>query len=150
MGYVVKGQRGEHIPCIGDEKYGEAIINYLDKIRKYGIIPELLGRLPIIARLNELTASELKQILTIPSNAIIKQYQNIFKTCDVELAFLDNALDEVAARAIKEKTGARSLKKIVEEMMLDTLFELPLNDGTKIIEINQNKIIKRKEKVINA
>lgn len=104
----------------------------------------------IIARLNELTASELKQILTIPSNAIIKQYQNIFKTCDVELAFLDNALDEVAARAIKEKTGARSLKKIVEEMMLDTLFELPLNDGTKIIEINQNKIIKRKEKVINA
>lgn len=62
-------------------------INYLDKIRKYGIIPELLGRLPIIARLNELTASELKQILTIPSNAIIKQYQNIFKTCDVELAF---------------------------------------------------------------
>lgn len=125
-------------------------INYLDKIRKYGIIPELLGRLPIIARLNELTASELKQILTIPSNAIIKQYQNIFKICDVELAFLDNALDEVAAIAIKEKTGARSLKKIVEEMMLDTLFELPLNDGTKIIEINQNKIIKRKEKVINA
>lgn len=125
-------------------------INYLDKIRKYGIIPELLGRLPIIARLNELTASELKQILTTPSNAIIKQYQNIFKTCDVELAFLDDALDEVAARAIKEKTGARSLKKIVEEMMLDTLFELPLDDGTKIIEINQNKIIKRKEKVINA
>lgn len=125
-------------------------INYLEKIKKYGIIPELLGRLPIIAKLNELTLEDLKLILTKPSNAIIKQYQNIFKTCNVELSFLDNALDEIATRAIKEKTGARSLKKIVEEMMLDTLFELPISDGTKTIEITDNQIIKRKEKVMNA
>lgn len=115
-----------------------------EKIRKYGIIPELLGRLPIIAKLENLTIDELKQILTVPSNALTKQYQNIFKTCDVEVAFMEDGLDAIANKAIKEKTGARSLRKILEEMMLDTLFEMPLSDGTKKIEINKNEIIKKK------
>ena len=115
-----------------------------EKIRKYGIIPELLGRLPIIAKLESLTIDDLKQILTVPTNALTKQYQKIFKTCDVELAFMDEGLNAIANRAIKEKTGARSLRKILEEMMLDTLFEMPLNDGTKALEINGNEIIKRK------
>lgn len=115
-----------------------------EKIRKYGIIPELLGRLPIIAKLENLTIDELKQILTIPSNALTKQYQKIFKTCDVELAFMDEGLNAIANKAIKEKTGARSLRKILEEMMLDTLFEMPINDGTKLIEINENEIVKKK------
>lgn len=115
-----------------------------EKIRKYGIIPELLGRLPVIAKLESLTSDELKQILTIPSNALTKQYQKIFKTCDVELAFMEEGLDAIANKAIKEKTGARSLRKILEEMMLDTLFEMPLSDGTKLIEINKNEIIKKK------
>ncbi len=123
--------------------------DYLDKIRKYGIIPELLGRLPVIAKLEDLSQEELKTILTKPSNAIIKQYQKIFQVCDIELAFLDDALDDFARRAIKEKVGARSLRKIVEERLLDTLFELPLNDGTKILEVSQNQISKIKEKIIN-
>lgn len=115
-----------------------------DKVRKYGIIPELLGRLPIITRLKSLTINDLKSILTIPSNALTKQYQKIFKTCDVELAFMDEGLEAIAQKAQKEKAGARSLRKILDEMMLDTLFELPLTDGTKIIEINKNEITRKK------
>ena len=80
---------------------------------------------------------------------IFKDITSYFHKGDV-LVLNDTKVLPARIFGIKEKTGARSLKKIVEEMMLDTLFELPLNDGTKIIEINQNKIIKRKEKVINA
>lgn len=120
-----------------------------EKLKKYGIIPELLGRLSVIAKLNALTKEELKQILTIPSNALTKQYEKIFKTCDVEIAFLDESLDYIASSAIKEKTGARSLRKILDEMLLDTMFEMPLTDGTKVLEVTSKNINKIKNKIVN-
>ena len=122
----------------------------IEKIRKFGIIPELLGRLPVIAKLKDLTKEELKLILTKPSNAITKQYQQLFATNNVELSFMEDAIDYIAEVAIKEKTGARSLLKIIEDLMLDTMFELPFNDGTKKITIQKGQIIKEKNHLIDA
>mgnify|MGYP002532795680 FL=1 len=122
----------------------------IEKIRKFGIIPELLGRLPVIAKLKDLTKEELKLILTKPSNAITKQYQQLFATNNVELSFMEDAIDYIAEAAIKEKTGARSLRKIIEDLMLDTMFELPFNDGTKKITIQKGQIIKEKNHLIDA
>lgn len=122
----------------------------IEKIRKFGIIPELLGRLPVIAKLKDLTKEELKLILTKPSNAITKQYQQLFATNNVELSFMEDAIDYIAEVAIKEKTGARSLRKIIEDLMLDTMFELPFNDGTKKITIQKGQIIKEKNHLIDA
>ncbi len=113
-----------------------------EKLKKYGIIPELLGRLPVIATLNELTTDDLKQILTVPSNALTKQYQDIFKNNNVELSFLDDSLDYIASCALKEKSGARALRKIIDEMLLDTLFEFPLDENIIKVEINKNEIKK--------
>lgn len=122
----------------------------IEKIRKFGIIPELLGRLPVIAKLKDLTKEELKLILIKPSNAITKQYQQLFATNNVELSFMEDAIDYIAEVAIKEKTGARSLRKIIEDLMLDTMFELPFNDGTKKITIQKGQIIKEKNHLIDA
>ena len=122
----------------------------IEKIRKFGIIPELLGRLPVIAKLKDLTKEELKIILTKPSNSITKQYQQLFATNNVELSFMEDAIDYIAEVAIKEKTGARSLRKIIEDLMLDTMFELPFNDGTKKITIQKGQIIKEKNHLIDA
>lgn len=119
----------------------------VEKFKKYGIIPEILGRLPIIAGLNDLTKEELKLILTKPTNALTKQYQNIFSLCDVELSFMEEALDDIATKAIKQKSGARSLRKIMDEKMLDTLFELPIIDGTKCILVKKNEIKKINDNV---
>lgn len=115
----------------------------VDKIRKYGIIPELLGRLPVHVRLKELTESELKDILTKPSNAITKQYQHIFATANIELAFMDDALDFISKKALEQHSGARSLRKIIEDMMLNTMFELPFDGTIRQIEVRGKEIVKK-------
>lgn len=117
-------------------------LKIFEKLKKYGIIPELLGRLPIIAMLNELTTEELVQILTIPTNALTKQYQKIFQNNNVELSFLDNSLEYIAKHAQQEKSGARALRKVIDEMLLDTLFELPLEKNVVKLEIDNNQIKK--------
>lgn len=115
----------------------------VDQIRKYGIIPELLGRLPVHVRLKELTESELKDILTKPSNAITKQYQHIFATANIELAFMDDALDFISKKALEQHSGARSLRKIIEDMMLNTMFELPFDGTIRQIEVRDKEIVKK-------
>ena len=117
-------------------------IKYSEKLKKYGIIPELLGRLPVITILDELSIDELKKILIFPSNSLTKQYKEIFSNNNIELSFFDDSLDYIATCAKKENAGARSLRKILDDMLLDTLFELPLDDGTKKLEIRCNKINK--------
>lgn len=118
-----------------------------EKFKKYGIIPEILGRLPIIAGLKDLTKEELKLILTKPTNSLTKQYQSIFSLWHVELSFMDEALEDIATKALKQKSGARSLRKIMDEKLLDLLFELPIIDGTKYILVKKNEIRKIKDKV---
>ena len=95
-----------------------------EDIQKFGIIPELIGRLPVFAALEQLTVDDLVRILKEPRNALVKQYQTLLSYDDVELEFDDEALQEIANKAIERKTGARGLRSIIEETMLDVMFEV--------------------------
>jgi ATP-dependent Clp protease ATP-binding subunit ClpX len=110
---------------------------------KYGLIPELVGRLPIIAPLQALNAKAMKNILTEPKNAIIKQYQKLFMMEGVELRFDQDALDEIVKKAIERKTGARALRSIVEGTLLDIMYELPTKE-------NIDKCLVTKDTIING
>ena len=100
---------------------------------KYGLIPEFVGRLPVISHLNELDEHALVRILKEPKNALVNQYSHLFKIDNVELSFRDDALKEIANQAIKRKTGARGLRSIMEEILMDTMFDLPNNDLEKVV-----------------
>jgi ATP-dependent Clp protease ATP-binding subunit ClpX len=101
---------------------------------KYGLIPEFVGRLPVIATLEELDEKALMRILTEPKNALVKQFQKLFKMEGVELEFREEALLAIASRALKRKTGARGLRSIIEHALLDTMFELPsMKNVTKVV-----------------
>jgi ATP-dependent Clp protease ATP-binding subunit ClpX len=103
---------------------------------KFGLIPEFIGRLPVIATLEDLDERALIQILTEPKNALLKQYQRLFEMENVALTFSDDALAAVARRAIQRKTGARGLRSIMEGILLDTMFELPNLRGVAEVAIN--------------
>jgi ATP-dependent Clp protease ATP-binding subunit ClpX len=103
---------------------------------KFGLIPEFIGRLPVIATLEDLDEQALVQILTEPKNALLKQYQRLFEMENVTLTFTDDALQAVARRAIQRKTGARGLRSIMEGILLDTMFELPNLRGVEEVAIN--------------
>ncbi len=96
-----------------------------DDLQKYGLIPEFVGRLPVVVTLNQLDQDSLVRILTEPKNALIRQYERFFGMDDVELSFTPEALEAIAERAISEKTGARGLRTVVESLLLDVMFEVP-------------------------
>ena len=112
---------------------------------KYGLIPEFVGRLPVISVLDELDEAALLEILTKPKNALTKQYKKLFEFEGVEIEFRDDALREVAARAIARKSGARGLRSIVEHALLDIMYEIPSLSGLKQVVIDSN-VIKGKSK----
>lgn len=116
-----------------------------DDLIKYGMIPEFIGRFPVITTLRELTEDELVRILVEPKNALVKQYQKLFELEGVKLTFTDNALKEIAREAIRRKTGARGLRAIMEEIMTDIMFEVPSLAGVKEVIIDEN-VVKNKEK----
>ncbi|SEL02308.1 ATP-dependent Clp protease ATP-binding subunit ClpX [Roseateles sp. YR242] len=107
---------------------------------KFGLIPELVGRLPVIATLGELTEDALVQILTEPRNALVKQYQQLFSMDGVELEVRPSALSAVARKALARKTGARGLRSIVEHALIDTMFELPSLDGVAKVVLDEHNI----------
>jgi ATP-dependent Clp protease ATP-binding subunit ClpX len=109
-----------------------------DDLVKFGIIPELIGRMPITVALKELTKDDLKSILTEPKNAITKQFKASFAIDDMELSFTDDAIEEIANIAIKQKTGARGLRAIVEKMLLDIMYEVPSIKGKKKLVITKD------------
>lgn len=132
-------------------KYNEIIDEVSpEDLKKFGIIPELLGRLPIITPLHELTEDQLCQILTEPKNALVRQYKEIFKYDDTDLVFEKDALKLIAARAIKNGTGARGLRAIMESLLLDKMYEIPdVKQQTTLTitkEIVDNKIKKEVSK----
>ena len=108
-----------------------------EDLLKFGLIPEFVGRLPVIATLEDLDEDALVTILTEPKNALVKQYQRLFELEDVQLTFTDEALQAIARRAIKRKTGARGLRSILEDILLDTMFELPGMDGVTEVVVNE-------------
>ena len=109
---------------------------------KFGIIPELVGRLPVITTLEELDRDALIQILTTPKNAIVKQYKELFALDGVELEFDDGALDAIAEKTLEKKTGARGLRSIVENVLIDVMYELPSRDDVKEVVITADTVSK--------
>lgn len=143
---IVKQRLGEKIIGFGqnnraiDEKesYMQHII--ADDIQKFGIIPELIGRLPVLAALDQLTTEDLIRILTEPKNALVKQYQTLLSYDNVELEFDQDALEEIAKKAIERKTGARGLRSIIEETMMDVMFEVPSQENVKRVRITKDAV----------
>ena len=107
---------------------------------KYGLIPEFVGRLPVVATLEELDEAALVQILTEPKNALIRQYEKLFAMEGVELEFRENALTAIAKRALQRKTGARGLRSILEHALLDIMFDLPSEKGVTKVVVDEDVI----------
>jgi ATP-dependent Clp protease ATP-binding subunit ClpX len=116
-----------------------------DDLLKFGLIPEFIGRLHVIASLHSLDGSALLSILTQPKNALVKQYQKLFRLENVELEFEQEALDSIVSRAIERRTGARALRSIMEETMLDIMYHLPSRQNVTRCVITKDTIQKMKE-----
>ncbi len=116
-----------------------------DDLLKFGLIPEFIGRLPVVATLQTLEEKALLNILTEPKNAIIKQYKKLFRIEGVELDFEEDALRAVVQKAMERKTGARALRSIMEEIMLDVMFHLPSKQNVVKCTITKDTILKKKE-----
>ena len=136
---ILKRKQGENVMGFGHEKKSkeEQAPTYdmvePDDLVSYGLIPELVGRLPIIASLNEIGEEEMVRILTEPKNSLTKQYAKLFAIDDVQLSFEEDALRAIAAKSIARKTGARGLRAIMEEIMIDIMYELPDYAGYEVV-----------------
>jgi len=130
---------------VKSEKEKNDLESNLNKIESedlvnYGLIPEFVGRLPVLATLHELDEDALVRILLEPKNALTKQYIKLFEMEGVDLNFRDDAISEIAARAIKRKTGARGLRTILEELLLDTMFDLPSSETAKKVVLDASVV----------
>ncbi|CAD2075366.1 ATP-dependent Clp protease ATP-binding subunit ClpX [Phocicoccus pinnipedialis] len=143
IGHKVIGFGGQTEPAETNEEL-MALVRPED-LQSYGLIPEFIGRVPIIANLEELDVDALKAILTEPKNALVKQYTRMLELDDVELEFDEDALDAVAELAIERKTGARGLRSIIEERMVDIMFDVPSNDDIKKVLITRDTIMNETE-----
>jgi ATP-dependent Clp protease ATP-binding subunit ClpX len=111
-----------------------------EDLLKFGLIPEFIGRLPVVATLEDLDEDALVEILIKPKNALIKQYQRLFEMEGVKLGFTEDAMRSIAKKAILRKTGARGLRSIMESILLDTMFDLPSLDGVEEVIINREVV----------
>ena len=140
---------GAHVADPDKRRVGELLEkSEPEDLLKFGLIPEFVGRLPVIATLHDLDIPALVTILKEPKNALVKQYRKLFELEDVELTFTDDALQAIAERAIKRKTGARGLRSIVEGLLLDTMFDLPDMEGVTEIVIDREVVEGKKEPVL--
>ena len=111
-----------------------------EDLLKYGLIPEFIGRLPMIATLDDLDEKSLIKILQEPKNSLTKQYQELFKLDGAKLTFKDNALKEIAQKAINKKTGARGLRSILENILLKTMYDLPSQDNIEEVIVDASAV----------
>jgi ATP-dependent Clp protease ATP-binding subunit ClpX len=116
-----------------------------DDLVKYGLIPEIVGRLPVVGVLSDLDEGALVEILTKPKNALVKQYQKLFHMEDVELVFSEDALRAIASIAKKRETGARGLRSVIEETMLHLMYEIPSNPNIRKVIVTADTILKHVE-----
>jgi ATP-dependent Clp protease ATP-binding subunit ClpX len=140
---------GADVKNVEDRGVGEVFTDLEpEDLLKFGLIPEFVGRLPVIATLTDLDEDALIIILTKPKNALVKQYQRLFELEDTKLTFTEDALTAIAKRAIQRKTGARGLRSILEDLLLDTMFELPsLKDVSEVV-IDKSTVETKKEPLI--
>jgi ATP-dependent Clp protease ATP-binding subunit ClpX len=140
---------GAQIKNVKDLTLGEILSQVQpEDLIKYGFIPEFVGRLPVIATLDELTVDDLVRILVEPKNSIIKQYQKLFEMEGVELKFTEKALRVVAEEAVKRKTGARGLRSIIEEVMVDVMYEIPSLTDVKECIVTEEVILKKERPIL--
>jgi ATP-dependent Clp protease ATP-binding subunit ClpX len=118
-----------------------------EDLLKYGLIPEFVGRLPVVATLDDLDESALISILTEPKNALVKQYKRLFEMEGANLEFSEDSLKAIAKKAIARKTGARGLRSILEGNLLDTMFELPDMDDIETVRVEEETITDSKRPV---
>ena len=148
---VIKRRLGEKVIGFSSneaDKYDEdAILEQIrpEDLQSYGLIPEFIGRVPIVANLETLDVSALKNILTQPKNALVKQYTKMLELDDVELEFTDEALTAISDKAIERKTGARGLRSIIEEALIDIMYDIPSSDGVVKVIITGDTISEEKE-----
>lgn len=153
---IVKQRLGEKVIGFGQNSrkiddnasYMQEIIS--EDIQKFGLIPEFIGRLPVVAALEQLNTSDLIQILTEPRNALVKQYQALLSYDGVELAFDKEALEVIANKAIERKTGARGLRSIIEETMLDIMFEIPSQEDVTKVRITKAAVEGKSKPVLET
>src|SRR6187455_392594 len=139
---------GAHVSAPEDRRAGDVLKSTEpEDLLKFGLIPEFIGRLPVIATLEDLDEEALVKILIEPKNALVKQYQKLFDMEDVELGFSDEALHAVARKAIDRKTGARGLRSILEGILLDTMFDLPSMEGVDEVHIDKDVVAGTKDPV---
>jgi len=141
FGAQIQGKRGRRINELLAEVQPEDLL-------RYGLIPELVGRLPVAAVLHELDEKALVRILVEPKNALLRQYQKFFDFEHVKLTFTDDAISAVAQEAAKRETGARGLRAILEEIMLDIMYEVPSQSGIAECIVNREAVIDRKAPII--
>jgi len=141
FGAQIQGRRGKRISELLTEVQPEDLL-------RYGLIPELVGRLPVVAALHELDEKALVRILVEPKNALLRQYQKFFDFEHVKLTFTDDAISAVAQEAAKRETGARGLRAILEEIMLDIMYEVPSQSGIAECIINREAVIERKAPIM--
>ncbi len=132
---------GAEVSAPEDRQTGELLRDVEpEDLLKFGLIPEFVGRLPVVATLDDLDEDALVKILTEPKNALVKQYQRLYEMENVELEFSDDALRAIAKKAIARKTGARGLRSIMESILLESMFELPSLEGVEEIVINREVV----------
>ncbi|MDH3285689.1 MAG: ATP-dependent Clp protease ATP-binding subunit ClpX [Acidobacteriota bacterium] len=137
----VKGRREKDLASILCQVQPQDLI-------RYGLIPEFVGRLPVVATLKELDVKSLVRILTEPRNALVKQYKKIFEFEDVDLRFTDDALEAVAELAVERKIGARGLRMILEELMLDMMFSLPSQKNVKEVVVSKDVVLNKSNPLV--
>jgi ATP-dependent Clp protease ATP-binding subunit ClpX len=114
-----------------------------EDLMKYGLIPEFIGRLPVMATVEDLDLESLVRILTEPKNALTRQYARMFEMDDVELVFTPDSLDAIAVQAIKRGTGARGLRAILEEVLLNTMYDLPSRTDVERVVIDRDVVAEK-------
>lgn len=140
---------GADVKAKGERPIGEVLLDIeTDDLLKFGFIPEFIGRVPLIASLDELDEKMLVEILTKPKNALLKQYSRLFEFEKVKLDFAPGGLEAIAREAIKRKSGARGLRAILEGIMLDIMYEIPMNETISEVLINEDVILKGAKPVI--
>jgi len=137
---------GADVQSPDERNTGELLLNLEpEDLLKYGLIPEFVGRLPVLATLEDLDEGALVQILTEPKNALIKQYQRLFEMEGVKLRFTEGSLKAIAVDAIERKTGARGLRSILEILLLNTMFMLPDEEGLEEVVVEEKTVKDKKQ-----
>ncbi|MBN2825631.1 MAG: AAA family ATPase, partial [Campylobacterales bacterium] len=142
IGEIIKKRLGGYTLGFMQDKKGKSdetkLLEYIDSsdLVTFGLIPELIGRLHVLSTLNEITQEDMVRILIEPKNSLVRQYQKLFEIDNVKLSFENDALEAIAQKAIERKTGARGLRSIMEESLIDIMYDAPTLDGYEIVITN--------------